>query len=114
LRYKSDDHFWFSFFHEAGHLLLHSKKETFVTGERDEDAAESEANSFAAGFLIPRQYESRLIDMTLADVPTFAEELGIAPGIVVGRLQKQGTIGWNQGNNLKRWFVLVEDDEESS
>ena len=29
-RHKSDDHLWFSFFHEAAHVLLHSKKSVFV------------------------------------------------------------------------------------
>jgi hypothetical protein len=39
LRHTRDDHFWFSFFHEAAHLLLHSKKATFVTnaGEQDQE-----------------------------------------------------------------------------
>lgn len=39
LRHKTDDHLWFSFFHEAGHVLLHSKKETFITGDPSADAA---------------------------------------------------------------------------
>jgi Zn-dependent peptidase ImmA (M78 family) len=26
VQHKSDDHFWFTFFHEAAHVLLHSKK----------------------------------------------------------------------------------------
>ena len=29
-RYKSDDHFWFTFFHECAHILLHGKKEGFL------------------------------------------------------------------------------------
>ena len=37
-RYKKDDRFWFSFFHEAAHILLHSKKETFVDDDTDDDA----------------------------------------------------------------------------
>src|SRR4029077_16981261 len=32
-RYLSDDHFWFAFFHEAGHLLLHSDNSIFLEGE---------------------------------------------------------------------------------
>ena len=38
------------------------------------------------------------------------KELGIAPGIVVGRLQKEGLLHWNQGHGLKRTFRLVEED----
>ena len=29
-RHKTDDHLWFSFFHEAAHILLHNKKGVFV------------------------------------------------------------------------------------
>lgn len=108
LRYKSDDHLWFSLFHEAAHLLLHGKKETFITTDRFSDAAEREADSFAATFLIPRQYESKLKELSLGEVRDFADELGIAPGIVVGRLQKEGVLDWNEGNTLKRRFEFVD------
>jgi len=108
LRYKSDDHLWFSFFHEAAHLLLHSKKATFITTDRFSDSAEKEADSFAASFLIPQQYESRLRELSISDIRPFAEEVGIAPGVVVGRLQNEGILNWNEGNSLKRRFEFVE------
>jgi HTH-type transcriptional regulator/antitoxin HigA len=38
----------------------------------------------------------------------FAEEIGIAPGIVVGRLQKEGLWDWSNGNRLKRRLRLSE------
>jgi HTH-type transcriptional regulator/antitoxin HigA len=104
LRYKSDDHLWFSFFHEAAHLLLHGKKETYITTDRFTDRTEEEANVFAATFLIPRRYEERLRTLRVSDVREFADELGIAPGIVVGRLQKEGLLDWGEGNSLKRRF----------
>jgi HTH-type transcriptional regulator / antitoxin HigA len=104
LRYKSDDHLWFSFFHEAAHLLLHGKKETYITTDRFTDDAEEEANVFAATFLIPRKYKSRLRTLRVSDVREFAAELGIAPGIVVGRLQKEGILDWGEGNSLKKRF----------
>ncbi len=58
-RYKKDDFFWFTFFHEAAHLLLHSKKETFVDDGTDNDLLEDEANRFAADFLIPSDRAER-------------------------------------------------------
>jgi HTH-type transcriptional regulator / antitoxin HigA len=109
LRYKSDDHLWFSFFHEAAHLLLHGKKELFITTDRFTDQAEEEANQFASTFLIPKKYEDRLRNLTLAEIPQFAQELGIAPGIIVGRLQKEKLLDWNEGNGLKRRFKFVAD-----
>jgi HTH-type transcriptional regulator / antitoxin HigA len=107
LRYKSDDHLWFSFFHEAAHLLLHGKKELFITTDRFSDQAEDEANRYASTFLVPKKHEGRLRALALGDIPEFAQELGIAPGIIVGRLQKEGLLGWNEGNGLKRRFQFV-------
>ena len=58
LRHKRDDHFWFSFFHEAGHILLHSKREIFID-EKDtnyvlDKSRENEADDFASTFLPAR------------------------------------------------------------
>ena len=52
VRHKTDDHLWFSFFHEAAHILLHSKKDVFVDGARtDGTDIEREANAWASDFL---------------------------------------------------------------
>jgi HTH-type transcriptional regulator/antitoxin HigA len=110
LRHKSDDHLWFSFFHEAAHLLLHSKKATFISDGTEVDSeTEQEANSFAASLLIPAGLEAELTQIrTREEVEDFARRLGIAPGIVVGRLQKEGIFEWRQGNRLKRRFEFSE------
>jgi HTH-type transcriptional regulator / antitoxin HigA len=108
-RYKRDDHFWFTFFHEAAHLLLHSKKETFVDDDSDDDLLEDEANRFARDILIPADRAADLRTLvTDADVKRFASDLGIAPGIVVGRLQHDGIWGYNRGHRLKRSIHIVE------
>src|SRR5262249_18258478 len=81
LRYRWEDVFWFTFFHEAAHVVLHRKKEIFVEGlpreDRDPDAAwqklEEEANRFAARVLIPEEYEQRLRAGGLADVQAIAD-----------------------------------------
>lgn len=107
-RYKKDDFFWFAFFHEAGHILLHSKKATFVHDDSDDDLVEEEANRFSADFLIPPD-SARLLPTlsTDTDVRDFAKAIGIAPGIVVGRLQHEELWGWNRGHNLKRGMQIV-------
>src|SRR4029077_8388237 len=51
-RYLSDDQFWFSFFHEIGHLLLHGDRSTFVDGDAaDMTDKEKEANAFSESLL---------------------------------------------------------------
>lgn len=97
LRHKSDDHVWFTFFHEAGHVLLHGKKGVFVEDCKDDpaDPKEIEANQFAANILIPRAEMDGFIARGRFDEGTvveFAERSGIAPGIVVGRLQHAGLV----------------------
>jgi HTH-type transcriptional regulator/antitoxin HigA len=108
-RYKKDDRFWFSFFHEAAHVLLHSKRETFVDDGGEDDMLEREADRFAADHLIPAEHAPRLATLTTSEaVVAFAAELGVAPGIVVGRLQHDGLWAWNRGNGLKRGLRIVE------
>ncbi len=64
LRYKTDDHFWFSFFHEAGHILLGGKKLTFLDEINNswEDPEEKQANDFASNILIPKEKYKTFIE----------------------------------------------------
>lgn len=105
LRYRTEDHFWFTFFHEAGHILRHGKKELFVEDGTPQSPEEAEADRFAAEMLIPsRALESfrRGWAKDRASLVRFAMEVGIAPGIVVGRLQHDGTIPPSRLNDLRR------------
>ncbi|WP_019593073.1 helix-turn-helix domain-containing protein [Thioalkalivibrio sp. ALM2T] len=104
LRHRSNDHLWFSFFHEAAHLVLHGKRVAFVDTEGGLDGKEEqEANAFAEDHLIPPEAWQRLSRSGLSPdaVAEFARNVGVAPGIVVGRLQKEGLLHWKQMNNLK-------------
>lgn len=105
LRYKSDDHFWFTLFHEFAHILLHSKKEIFIDDEKSENIdTENEANEFAKNILIaPKKYERFISEghFTASRIKEFAEKINISPGVIVGRLQKEGLINYNRLNNLK-------------
>jgi len=103
LRYKTNDHFWFAFFHEAGHILKHAKKKRiFVEDGRVMDELEHEADRFAADFLIPRDRFVELQTLSRqADITSFASRIGVHPGIVVGRLQHDGILGYSQCNELK-------------
>ena len=105
-RYKRNDSFWFTFFHEAGHILGDSKKEAYVDVSYSDDPRESSANQFARHTLIPTKYEDRLtVLQTERQVRAFASELDLAPGIIVGRLQHEKLISYSQFNHLKSTFV---------
>lgn len=107
LRYHWNDIFWFTFFHEIGHLLIHSKKDAFINDVGTHSGVEHEADGFAAQVLIPRRFEAELAEIvTLQHANDFAERIGIAPGVVVGRLQHDKRWPYNKGNNLKQRFVF--------
>jgi hypothetical protein len=104
LRYKSNDHLWFTFFHEMAHILLHGKRLVFIEGDAArEPEHEAEADEFACNLLIPREAALRLGSLAESKVAVrkFAKEIGVAAGIVVGRLQKDGLIDWSHMNDLK-------------
>jgi plasmid maintenance system antidote protein VapI/Zn-dependent peptidase ImmA (M78 family) len=111
IRYLSDDHFWFTFFHEAGHLLLHGNRKLFIENEKADknekiNEEEREANEFSAQVLIPQKYQRRLRSLSISDrsIITFAREVGISPGIVVGQLQHIRRVEYKYFNGLKRKY----------
>ncbi len=112
-RYKKDDFFWFAFFHEAAHILKHSKKTIFLEGRASdaENQEEAEADKYAADFLIPpREWAKvkRWKRYTKVRVSIFANRLGIAPGIVVGRLQHEQLLPHSHLNGLKQSVRIIE------
>ena len=120
LRYKWEDHFWFTFYHEAGHILLHSKKSVFIDDREFTayDDEEEQANKFAANRLLPKgDYLSFVANEVFnwESISAFAERLDIAPGIIVGRLQYDKKIPWGTPlNYLKRKFVFVRKERSEN
>lgn len=111
-RYLSDDHFWFTFFHEAGHLILHGEDAVFVEGgDGCDDVREAEANAFSQNFLIPYEFSDELPSLkdNMRGVLKFAKRMGVSPGIVVGQLQHQGIIKQNHMQRLKVRYSWAED-----
>lgn len=107
-RHLSDDHFWFTFFHEVGHLLLHGSQGTFVDLDGDPSSAiEAEANAFASSTLIPAEFleQMKRVPLLARSLIRLAMQIGVSPGIVVGQLQHAGRLGRDKQNGLKRRFV---------
>ncbi|MEB2296504.1 MAG: HigA family addiction module antitoxin [Ignavibacteria bacterium] len=110
IRGKWADIFWFSLFHELGHILLHSKQEVFIESDTVDYVAkdlEVEADKFATDNLIPRKEYERFVSeesFTKSDIRTFANKIQIHSGIVVGRLQHDGKIPYSQQNDLREKY----------
>jgi addiction module HigA family antidote len=105
LRGKGEDKFWFSFFHEAGHVLHDSKKDLLINDGSHDDPREERANQYASDILIPARCNEIIAGMrSKAEVVQLAAELGIAPGIVAGRYQHL-TKKWDFFKDLIRPLV---------
>ena len=81
---------------------------SFIAAKR---SSSSILGQWAAEFLILAGELARLIrsgDFSEDAVVEFASEQGIAPGIVVGQLQKREHLPYRQLNNLKQRFVWEE------
>jgi len=113
---KWNDRMWFTFFHEAAHILLHAgdRKQVFLDdpgGVQCSSQEEREADEWAADFLIPPDQRPRLRYLVEpGDVQAFADEIGVHPGIVVGRMQHEGLVGHGTVlNRLKERFEIVQE-----
>ena len=110
---KSNDGFWFSFFHEAAHILKHPKRAVFLDDAASATAVESpeeqEANRFAADVLVPAEHRAALDTLPLerTSVEAFANRIGIHPGIVIVQLQHRGRVGYAHAlTNLKARYEI--------
>jgi plasmid maintenance system antidote protein VapI len=104
-RYLSDDHFWFSLFHEIGHLLLHDKNAVFLEGrDIENNQEEEEANNFARDTLVPPCYQNEMLSFKSKDwkkIVRFSKKIGVSSGIVLGQLQFHGNIQYGHLGRLK-------------
>ena len=104
---KSNDQLWFTIFHEACHIIKHPRRELFIESEgpKSEAEIEKEADRFAQDILIPPEQLKRFLlstqRPTIYQIEQFAGNIGIAPGIVTGRLQHDAVLPMSWGNRLK-------------
>ena len=105
-RGRDADKFWFSLFHELAHIVLGHVGKLNGTSDEDEKAADKwsgdtliTADDFEC-FRKEHDYSER-------NVIRFAKEQGIAPGIVVGRMQMEGMIKYSMLNDLKEKYEIA-------
>jgi HTH-type transcriptional regulator/antitoxin HigA len=117
LRHKTNDHFWFTFFHEAAHIILHNPKDFYADDENGKgDGVEQEANEFATEILVGKKELTHFIaknPASISAVRQFAKDRAVHPGIVVGMLQHHGVISWDQMNHMKDKYEWVPNDNRS-
>lgn len=105
-RHKRNDVFWFTFFHELGHILLHGKNDIFLEDIEYADKQkekEKEADDFASRTLLSQAEENEIIrkgDFSAGSIRSYAEKFNVHPGIIVGRLQHKKVIPFKSLSNF--------------
>ena len=88
IRGKGEDKFWFSFFHEASHVLHDNKKNLYINDGSEDDPSEKRADQYASNMLIPSRHNEKIVLLnSKVKILNFAKKLGVSPGIVAGRYQ---------------------------
>ncbi len=108
-RYKTDDQFWFTFFHEAAHIILHGENKVFIEEENMSSASqkeEDEANQFAAETLIPAPVKELFFHPKISEkqIKEIARQSDVSLGIVVGQLQFVKLVPNNYFNSFKKRY----------
>jgi len=105
-RYKRNDSFWFTFFHEAGHIILHGKKDIFLENiyytDKDKQK-EKEADEFAIKWTFTKEEQSEILlrfNISKDDVIEFAKKFNTHPAIIIGRLQHDGLVPYSLGRQF--------------
>lgn len=114
-RHMAEDHFWFTFFHEAAHVVLHGQNHIDGDGAQvmgnDTAKQEREANDFAQEMLLPSALRDVLDERGYSTkaVRDIARAAGVTPGIIVGQLEKAGLVKHGQLNHLRHRYRWADD-----
>jgi HTH-type transcriptional regulator/antitoxin HigA len=110
------DVFWFSLFHELGHLSLHGRRDVifeYDAANAESQMREQQADAFAAETLVPSRHYRQFVDVEDFAEPAIrrlASSVGVDPGIVVGRLQHDGYVKHEWHSGLRSRFRWVNDE----
>ena len=100
IRGKRADVFWFTLFHELGHIINGDYENKFVDFEKADNHKELKADEFACNLLINYEDYKNFVkncDYTnWVNITSFAREQKVIPSIVIGRLQKDGFLDWSE------------------
>lgn len=110
LRGKAEDKFWFSFFHEASHVLNDGKMRLSINDGTVDDPCEARAERFAAEILIPHRWDAKISTAKSAlQLTDLSEAIGVSSGIVAGRFQHL-TQKWHFYHHLIRQFTWAAEE----
>ena len=102
---KDADKIWFSIFHELGHAVKNNKRNVIISSLNiDEKIEENFADDFAEDSLINLKSYQEFIkknDFSISSINKFSTEIDLPNFMIIGRLQKDGYLNWNDYNEYK-------------
>lgn len=113
IRGKKADRFWFSLFHEIGHLVNGDLNSRFVDFDSVKSEMEDKADAFARDTLISStRYKSFVASgkfHLLSEIEKFSTSIGVPRWITIGRLQKDEWLDWSDFADHIPSFEWVKD-----
>ncbi len=103
-RRKYADIFWFTLFHEIGHIIFNDFDKSLIDYDCMENINEDKANEFSANVLIDSHKYKRFLlekDFSISKINDFCKNNSIPPFMLIGRLQKEKHISYNLYGNEK-------------
>ncbi len=116
-RYKTNDIFWFTFFHELGHILMHGKKYISIENLEYDDldkVKEDEADQFAIEHTFSKKDEERFLKLTpitTNGIMAFAKEINTHPALIIGRMHKMKRLHYSKGRQFIETIDLDKTNE---
>ena len=116
LRCRTDDQFWFSFFHEAAHIIKHKQDQhIYIDYDNNDNEKEQEADRYARDILIPESDYKVFLEKNsfdFSDINSFSHTINVTPSIIIGRLQHDKKLEWKSSLNNFKKSISIENNFE--
>lgn len=111
IRQNRADIFWFTLFHEIGHIINKDIRQRFIDFNSTQSDMEAKADAFARDMLMnAHDYKEFVLkqNFSLSAINAFAKAQGVRSYIVIGRLQSDEILGWDQYNDKIVYYKWAE------
>lgn len=110
-RFSRNDIFWWTFYHQAGHIILHGKKDIFLENVEYSDRdieKEKEADEFARKWLLTHDQEKEILSTSpkQININKLAKRIDVNPAIIAGRLLGNNLIPLSSSKKYLKEVVL--------
>jgi len=106
-KYAKNDIFWFTFFHEVGHIIMHGKKHISLEDKIDYDSEsktlEQQADDFAEKWTFSKEEETQVLNdlpITEQKIIAYSKKFNTHPAMIIGRFHHKKIIHFSVGTKF--------------